>query len=218
LTVAKATLIVKADDKTISEDDRLPKFTSTITGFIPGDPGTIVCAPSYYLSPNYRGNPGTYKIIPYGLKIQNQDFYNIQYVFGTLYVTKKSDCDDDDRKGNPGKNKNSNSRTANPITQKSGNINSSDKMLSIEQTEVFSKPGVYPNPTSGKVTVQLNSINIAEKDVTITDVAGKVYSSKVIKGVYGNRIELDISSFKNGVYFIKIKVEESFEIFKILKL
>jgi hypothetical protein len=225
LTVAKASLIVKADDKTISEDDRLPRFTSTITGFINGDLETIICGPSYYLNPTYRGNPGTYKIIPYGLKIENQDFYDIKYIAGSLYVTEKDDCDHDDRKGKGNSNKNNRSTLSSTV--KTGNINNSDKpgvfdksgkLSIVDETNMLNQAEVYPNPTSGKVTIQLNSINLSEKNIIITDAVGKVYSSKVVTGIDGNRLELNISSFKSGVYFIKVKIDGANKTFKILKL
>jgi hypothetical protein len=77
---------------------------------------------------------------------------------------------------------------------------------------------VYPNPTYGKATIQISNANISTNDIIITDVAGRVYSLNVIKKINSNRLELDLSNFAKGVYFIKIKVGNTFKIFRVVKL
>ena len=156
------------------------------------------------------------------MKVENQGLYNITYVAGYLYV-KEGDCEhDDDRKGNKEDHKSAFSTTA-----KSTNIKSNDKAgvfdkslnsSTVRESYLLNQAEVYPNPTFGKVTIQLNSINLSEKNITVTDIIGKVYSSKVVTGIYNNRMELDISSLKRGVYFIKVKIDSAFKTFKILKL
>ena len=97
LTINQASLNVKADDKVINDDDNLPVFTSTITGFRNGEANTITCGPSYSVSPLYRkDHPGVYTITPYGLKLTYQNNYNIMYLPGTLYVN-----DDNGKNVNP---------------------------------------------------------------------------------------------------------------------
>ena len=87
LTVTPAALTVKADDKGISDDDNLPVFTSTITGFKNGESNTITCQPLYTVSPVYRKEqPGIYTITPYGLQLKYANNYLISYLTGTLYV------------------------------------------------------------------------------------------------------------------------------------
>ncbi len=91
--VNPAFLNVKADDKFIDDDDNLPVFTSTITGFRNGEANTITCNPFYTVSPTYRKeHPGIYMITPYGLKLRYQNNYTITYLPGSLYVN-----DDDGR-------------------------------------------------------------------------------------------------------------------------
>jgi hypothetical protein len=96
LTISASPLTVKADDKVIEDDDYLPNFTSTITGYKNGDNKTIVCGPSYTLSPVYKKKPGIYTITPYGLQLKNPANYSVVYLTGTLYVN-----DDDGKNVQP---------------------------------------------------------------------------------------------------------------------
>jgi hypothetical protein len=225
LTISKATLMVKADDKTISEDDCLPKFTSTITGFIDGDPGNIICGPYYTVNPYYiEGNPGTYSIIPYGLKIEHQDYYNIEYVSGTLTVTESDDCDGNPRNGNPGKGNNKNSRTTISASAQKFNKNSLDLKPFSRLTTMENTPGsliqtsiAYPNPTFGKVIVHVNNLELTDKNILITDILGRIINTGSVIKLAGNNAEIDMSGFKSGVYFITVKADEHLKTFKILK-
>ncbi|MEO8854969.1 MAG: T9SS type A sorting domain-containing protein, partial [Ginsengibacter sp.] len=74
----------------------------------------------------------------------------------------------------------------------------------------------YPNPTSGKVTLQVSTGNISPNIIIITDDLGRTYSSKSAR-VYSNNVQVDLTGFRSGVYFIKIKVNDSFKIFKVIK-
>ena len=93
LTVAAAPLTVTADNKTITDDDNLPVFTSTISGFRNGESNTVTSGPSYTVNPVYsKEHPGIYIITPFGLKLKYQNNYSIIYQSGNLYAN------DDDAK------------------------------------------------------------------------------------------------------------------------
>ena len=81
LTVKKAALIVKADDKVIIAGET-PVYTSTFTGLQNGDvPTGLVYTPS----PDYTGSPGVYTInvrIPFAVPGN----YLVTYLTGMLYV------------------------------------------------------------------------------------------------------------------------------------
>jgi hypothetical protein len=87
LNIAPALLNVKADDKGINDDDDLPAFTSTITGFRNGENNTVTGGPSFTVNPIYnKEQPGVYVITPYGLQLSYQNNYTVIYQPGTLYV------------------------------------------------------------------------------------------------------------------------------------
>jgi hypothetical protein len=90
LTVTRAPLTVKADDKAWTDDRSAPTqsfYTRTVTGFKNGETLSSVAlgTTTYALSPAYRkGSFGTYLIIPSGTP--NPANYTIVHENGTLYV------------------------------------------------------------------------------------------------------------------------------------
>jgi hypothetical protein len=61
---------------------------------------------------------------------------------------------------------------------------------------------LYPNPTSDNVTVTINDAAIREITISVFDILGnEVY--KIM--TYNKSIQLDVSKFSQGVYFIKIQ-------------
>ncbi|MBX3163289.1 MAG: T9SS type A sorting domain-containing protein [Bacteroidetes bacterium] len=71
---------------------------------------------------------------------------------------------------------------------------------------------VYPNPANSQITVELN--NGAEKTVELFDLTGRV----VLSGTTNNdKINLNIESLQNGVYFVKVKSNNTVEVIKIVK-
>ena len=71
----------------ISDDDNLPVFTSTITGFRNGESNTVISGPLYAVSPKfYKEQPGLYTITPYSLMLSYGNNYSISYLTGNLYV------------------------------------------------------------------------------------------------------------------------------------
>jgi hypothetical protein len=74
-----------------------------------------------------------------------------------------------------------------------------DSSLSTDFVEIeTNKTVVYPNPTAGKVYINSNQeIN----SIAIVDFLGKQLFSKKVAP---NELNIDVSSFKSGIYFIKI--------------
>jgi len=94
LTVSKAPLQVRADDKMIFAGDPLPTFTSTDSGFKYQDNVSTVIAsgPSYSVSPTYKNKAGTYTITPSNVVLKQPTNYIISpanYLPGKLYVDPK---------------------------------------------------------------------------------------------------------------------------------
>jgi hypothetical protein len=73
---------------------------------------------------------------------------------------------------------------------------------------VTDKPSIYPNPTSGLV-----SIDISEGTVIISDISGKVLLETTLK----DHKTIDLGSFPSGIYVLMLKTKDSIYEFKILK-
>ena len=84
LTVAKASLTIKADDKEMLIGSTLPEFTATYNGFKNGETQSILMnAPEFQCSANSQSPAGNYTISAFGAEAQN---YEISYQSGTLTV------------------------------------------------------------------------------------------------------------------------------------
>lgn len=76
---------------------------------------------------------------------------------------------------------------------------------------------VFPNPTTDHIQFQSDpSIPILE-DLELYDMTGRLVKSFAIVNMAEQLLTLDISSLHNGVYILKIKVEDGFVIKKVIK-
>jgi len=77
---------------------------------------------------------------------------------------------------------------------------------------------IYPNPTSGIITISINGIN-NNPDLQITDIQGKViFTRKLTCDNQSYTKKIDLSAFPKGVYFVKLISESSLEIKKVVIL
>ncbi|MCW3078532.1 MAG: type sorting protein, partial [Bacteroidetes bacterium] len=71
---------------------------------------------------------------------------------------------------------------------------------------------VYPNPTLGDFTIELN--NGASKQIEVCDLTGRVVFATATTE---NKIIVNLSNLSNGVYFVKIQSNKAVEIVKVIK-
>lgn len=67
---------------------------------------------------------------------------------------------------------------------------------------------MYPNPADNKVAVLFNHVLNENSVIELYDVQGK--SISVVKTFNSNEVELDVSSLKSGLYFIKFSDADTF--------
>lgn len=73
------------------------------------------------------------------------------------------------------------------------------------------KANIYPNPTTGNVTVESNAINA---DITVFDMFGKLMMTSKVAA---ERTELNFSSFAPGVYMVRIANSNAITTVKVVK-
>jgi len=83
--------------------------------------------------------------------------------------------------------------------------------LSIKENNT-NHVSVYPNPTSGALTIELN--NTSEKTIIVTDVTGRIISSSTSALEVVN---VNLSNLSNGIYYVKIQSATSSEVVKVVK-
>jgi hypothetical protein len=71
---------------------------------------------------------------------------------------------------------------------------------------------VYPNPTAGEFTVEFSNNN--SKTVEVTDVTGRVIQSSTSTDA---AVNVNIKNLSSGVYYVKVKSNDSVEVVKVVK-
>ncbi len=69
---------------------------------------------------------------------------------------------------------------------------------------------IYPNPNSGKFIIETNE----QSNLILTDIFGKIIINKFLS--LGQNI-IDIENYIHGIYFVKLKIDEKYINFKIIK-
>ena len=93
-----------------------------------------------------------------------------------------------------------------------------DGIVSVNEEYTSSTVGVYPNPTSGVFTLNINDEAATEFVVNIYNVTGALVSSTTFAlngGVLNENI--DLSSYVNGIYMIRISTGNDVITKKIIK-
>jgi gliding motility-associated-like protein len=84
-TIAKANLMITADNKTRAEFTSDPVFTGSYVGFVNAETNAILTSqPTFSTTATISSAPGNYPIIPAAAAAQN---YNISYINGTLNIS-----------------------------------------------------------------------------------------------------------------------------------
>ena len=68
---------------------------------------------------------------------------------------------------------------------------------------------LLPNPTSGTIFVQMELPQTSEVQVRIYDVTGKEIMTSPQQNISNNQLEFNLEQFVNGVYIVKVRVNDS---------
>jgi hypothetical protein len=77
---------------------------------------------------------------------------------------------------------------------------------------------IYPNPTSGKLTINTSEFANTIKSYSLTDVYGKLVLENNFKSDNNSVFKIDLSKYKTGIYFLQLHLENQGIVFeKIVK-
>ena len=68
---------------------------------------------------------------------------------------------------------------------------------------------VFPNPSNGVFSIEIEKIDITVTDISITNSEGKEVYSRKILNYNGERFDIDISNLAKGIYIILLKSNEA---------
>ncbi|MCW3093283.1 MAG: subtilase family protease [Ferruginibacter sp.] len=102
-------------------------------------------------------------------------------------------------------------------TAPAARTNTAPEAITLTET-ADSKLMAYPNPSKGWVTISVDKGLISEKDLVVVNTPGKSFVPKQVKRISNNRLQLELSNLSPGMYFIKVKVDNGYKIFRAVKL
>ena len=94
-----------------------------------------------------------------------------------------------------------------------------DTSTSTENLPALSSLTLSPNPTSGNLTIDTYFEDVKQVTYSIIDMNGKIVRSSTFVSIIGeNSLQLDVTSFQNGVYNIVLQSEEGLTSKRFIKL
>ena len=76
---------------------------------------------------------------------------------------------------------------------------------------------VYPNPTTGIFTLELNATANIDATLNITSIDGKLVLTHKVEGNGLITKSIDISGLANGIYYLKLETKDAIKTYKVLK-
>ena len=88
----------------------------------------------------------------------------------------------------------------------------------LDATESKSTISIYPNPAKERIQINVKDNRDEESNITIFDVRGKIVSeSKQNFGNDNSILQLSVSTFSSGIYFVKVENSENVYTSKFVK-
>jgi hypothetical protein len=86
----------------------------------------------------------------------------------------------------------------------------------VENADLMSSLNVYPNPTTGKFTVNINNPEAADMTIELVNISGQVVYRNEVKAAYSYNEDIDASTFAKGVYYLKVNNGNGVKIEKVV--
>ncbi len=90
-----------------------------------------------------------------------------------------------------------------------------DPCTGIDDRADFQDVRIYPNPTTGMVTIELNR-NANAVEISVMNTLNKVVYTKSLKKSASTKLNIDLSNLARGLYVIKLKTEKMEKITKVI--
>ena len=92
-------------------------------------------------------------------------------------------------------------------------LGSDEEVVDAESSNIK----VFPNPVIDKVNIYTGEMKVSANDISIYDILGKEYPISAVTVTMNEGVEIDLSGFSRGMYFIRIKGSAEEKIFNIIK-
>ena len=90
-------------------------------------------------------------------------------------------------------------------------------LLGISGVNAVSGIDIYPNPSTGTVFIEVNTLSGMDTRLEVSDLLGRINETKILKIKAGNnRVVTDLSHYDEGIYFISLRGEFGIRTGKII--
>jgi hypothetical protein len=97
------------------------------------------------------------------------------------------------------------------------NLSFSGSVTSVEEKNSSISVGLYPNPVSDNLTIELNSLTYTTLKIELVDLTGKIMKNKIADNFIGNsKYSMDITDISKGIYFLKVSGDRFVETKKLV--
>lgn len=79
----------------------------------------------------------------------------------------------------------------------------------VDRIENGDKINLYPNPVAGMVTISLELTEISDVEIVIYNILGERVVHELFLNIQNTEVLQDLSSFKNGIYLVEIRLKNS---------
>lgn len=90
-----------------------------------------------------------------------------------------------------------------------------DEVIGVGENEFYNNILLYPNPTSGQITL-MNKTTVQLENIIITDVKGRTIKTIDLTGA-GEETNISLDNLATGMYFVKINAENASVVKRIVK-
>ncbi len=81
-----------------------------------------------------------------------------------------------------------------------------DFVNSIDHQQIANGINIFPNPTSGNITIEIPKVSGGEWEVNVFDAIGKlILKSKTTLNSFSNKINVATQDLTNGMYLVEVK-------------
>ncbi|MBC7912613.1 MAG: T9SS type A sorting domain-containing protein [Pyrinomonadaceae bacterium] len=90
--------------------------------------------------------------------------------------------------------------------------------LSAASQSINSKIKLYPNPATDFVKISIPLSSVSAKDISLFDINGRFQQLNYSEKMGENEFSMNVSNLLPGIYLVKIKIVDTYQIFRIIKL
>ena len=83
-----------------------------------------------------------------------------------------------------------------------------DTIVDNSNTFLDYEVSLYPNPTSGEIFFQIEQNKVRAYSVSLYDITGRLVRNLAIEELNRSERSFDLSTYENGMYFLRVQVED----------